>query len=165
MAALTLNDQQSEVRVLRYRPRLEVLVDGRAHGVEPLPTDSPTAVRLRIDGREVQGWCAQDGDMVHLRINGRSHVLLAQALIGGSAPADRSRNDVCADLPGKLVSLHCAQEDKVRSGDLLMRIESMKMEVSLVAPRDGVIERLLVESGQSFERGTPLLRLVKPSQD
>lgn len=158
MAEFSFENRTWEVRVSRYRPQLEVLVDARAHRVEPLPTDSSTQVRLRIDGEEVQGWCAEDGEEVHLRLNGRSHLVRRRALTGGPVAASRSRDEVCADLPGNLISLHCAVGDKVRSGDLLMCIESMKMEVSLLAPRDGVIEQLLVESGQSFERGTPLLR-------
>ena len=159
MAIFTLHGRAYEVRVRRYAPRLEVSVDGRVHSVEALPVEMPDEVRLKIDGEEVQGLCVQEGEEVFLRLNGSSHVINTRDTLTSFAQAGSSKDEICAELPGSVVSLHRAVGEELRSGDLLMRVESMKMEVSIVAPRDGTLVRYLVEPGQSFERGAPLVRL------
>ena len=78
---------------------------------------------------------------------------------GSLAQAGSSEDELCAELPGSVVSLHCAVGEELCSKDLLMRVESMKMEVSIMVPGDGTLVRYLVEPGQSFERGAPLVRL------
>ena len=159
MAILALHGRAYEVRVLRYAPRLEVSVDGRVHSVQALPVETSDEVRLKIDGEEIQGVCVQEGEAVYLRVNGSSHVINTRDTLGSFAQAGSSKDEICAELPGSVVSVHRAVGEELRSGDLLMRVESMKMEVSIMAPRDGTLVRYLVEPGQSFERGAPLVRL------
>ena len=45
--------------------------------------------------------------------------------------------------------------------DTLLVIESMKLETSVKAPRDGRVEIVHVTVGQSFERSAPLAVLAK----
>ena len=44
-------------------------------------------------------------------------------------------------------------------GDVLMVTESMKMQVSVTAPRDGTIETIHVAAGDSFDKGAELIKL------
>ena len=48
--------------------------------------------------------------------------------------------------------------DSFRAGDELAVLESMKMEIPLVAEMDGKVEALLVEPGDFVDEGTHLLR-------
>lgn len=158
MAEFTLREQRSDVRISRYAPGLEVIVDGRAHQVEPLQCDSPDSFKLRIDDKVIQGACRTEGDRVYLRLNGNNYTLVRHELQG---PGQRGAQtgEICAELPGNLVSIHCAPGDEVRSGDLLMITESMKMEVRVLASSDGRVEEVCLAPGQSFEQGAALLRL------
>ena len=52
---------------------------------------------------------------------------------------------------------------RVRQGQRLMAIEAMKMESVLTAPRDGVVDRLLVRAGDQIDAGAPLLLLAPAS--
>jgi biotin carboxyl carrier protein len=47
----------------------------------------------------------------------------------------------------------------VSKGQTLLVMESMKMETTLVAPRDGVVATVRFEKGQTFERDAVLLTL------
>ena len=49
---------------------------------------------------------------------------------------------------------------RVLRGERLMAVEAMKMESVLTAPRDGVVDRLLVQAGDQVEAGAPLLLLA-----
>ena len=50
--------------------------------------------------------------------------------------------------------------DKVKAGDTLIIIEAMKMEHSLLAPRDGVVAEVLAQEGDQVEAGAALVRLA-----
>jgi biotin carboxyl carrier protein len=48
----------------------------------------------------------------------------------------------------------------VKAGDKLITIESMKLQVGLVAPRDGTIEKIHVPAETAFDRGATLISFV-----
>lgn len=47
--------------------------------------------------------------------------------------------------------------DRVSSGDVVVIVEAMKTMNRIVAPHDGVVQRILVEDGAAVEYGTPLV--------
>jgi biotin carboxyl carrier protein len=53
-----------------------------------------------------------------------------------------------------------APGDVVESGARVAVLEAMKMEVDVVAPRDGVVERVLCAPGDLLAPGQPILTLV-----
>jgi len=44
----------------------------------------------------------------------------------------------------------------VDAGDILIILESMKMEIPVVAPRSGTVQTILVAEGQQVSEGQPL---------
>lgn len=160
MAEFSLEDQSSEVHISRYVPNLEVAVDGRTYQVEPLERPPDGTFNLKVDNEVIQGWCREEDDRVHVRLNGKTHTLVRHQFQAGGAQIARE-GQICADLPGNLVSVHCKVGDKVRAGDLLMITESMKMEVRVLAKRDGEVMEFFLEPSETFEQGAPLLRLKR----
>ena len=162
MAELTLEGRRSEVRIARYQPELVVSVDDRTHVAQPLPSDTPDRFHLDIDGDTITGLCCEDDGHVYLHMGGRHFTLEKHSILStglGNAPD----GTVTAELPGNVLSIHCAVGDKIAAGDLLLLTASMKMEVPVHADRGGEIEAILVEPGHAFERGAALLRLsVEP---
>lgn len=159
MAEFTLHGQRSEVRISRYQPDLGVSVDGRTRKVLTEPSDSPDRFALVIGDTRVTGYCREDEDRVYLRFEGRTHILEKhEAMVGGMVGA--VTGEIRAELPGNLATVHCEVGDTVRKGDLVLMTTSMKMEVPVHAPEDGEVAAVLVEPGQAFERGTPLVRIT-----
>ena len=64
-----------------------------------------------------------------------------------------------APMPGKVLAFLAAAGQAVRRGDPVAVIEAMKMEHTLHAPRDGVVEELLYGVGDQVAEGSALLRL------
>jgi urea carboxylase len=62
-----------------------------------------------------------------------------------------------SQVSGGVWSMHVAVGDRVKAGQLLLVVESMKMEVSLHAACDGQIEQLLCVEGQSVSAGQALV--------
>ena len=55
-----------------------------------------------------------------------------------------------APMPGLVLAVNAAVGDKIEKGDLLVTIEAMKMQTSVNAESNGVIEQIHVESGQQI---------------
>ncbi len=64
-------------------------------------------------------------------------------------------------MPGTILAVKVAAGDEVQSGQVLVVMESMKMELSLESPRAGTVASVMVEPGQLVERGGLLLELEK----
>ncbi|TCP08155.1 acetyl/propionyl/methylcrotonyl-CoA carboxylase subunit alpha [Caldimonas thermodepolymerans] len=64
-----------------------------------------------------------------------------------------------APMPGKLIALHVQPGQRVAKGQALAVMEAMKMEHSIVAPADGVVQELLYGVGDQVDEGAELLRL------
>ena len=132
--------------------RLDIALDMAADG----------RARLTIAGRQHDIVIASRGDALFIHLDGESHELryrhplerLAAQAAGGAADAVR------APMPGSIVSLAVAVGDAVSRGQTLLVMESMKMETTLLAPRDGVVAEIRYARAQSFERDALLLSLV-----
>ena len=64
--------------------------------------------------------------------------------------------DVEAQIAGNLWKIEKAIGDSVQEEDVIMIIESMKMEIPVEAPCDGTIAQICVSEGDSIEEGTVL---------
>lgn len=116
---------------------------------------------LRIGARELPVVIATRGDEVFVHLDGETYALRHQhpldrlaAAAGGSAD-----DQIRAPMPGSIVSLAVAAGDTVTRGQTLLVMESMKMETTIVAPRDATIARVGYERGQTFDRDTLLVAL------
>lgn len=54
-----------------------------------------------------------------------------------------------APMPGMIISYHVKPGDKVKTGDVVIVLEAMKMQNNLTAPVDGVIKSVLFSAGSS----------------
>ena len=54
-----------------------------------------------------------------------------------------------APMPGTILSVSVAAGQAVKSGDVLMILEAMKMENDIVAPCDGTVKQILVSKGST----------------
>ena len=62
-------------------------------------------------------------------------------------------------MPGKILDVRVKIGDEVTKGDKLIVMEAMKMEMSLEAPRDGVIEAIDCAVDDLVSDGAVLLKL------
>ncbi len=82
------------------------------------------------------------------------HDPLAHAADGAGAEGRLS-----APMPGKVVGFLAKVGEAVKRGQPLAVMEAMKMEHTIHAPRDGVVEELLYAVGDQVAEGGELLRL------
>ena len=66
---------------------------------------------------------------------------------------------VSAPMPGTIVNVVVSAGQSVKSGDVLLVLEAMKMENEIMAPRDGVVAGVHVTKGESVDSGKALVSL------
>jgi len=64
-----------------------------------------------------------------------------------------------APITGTVISIEVAVGDKVSEGDVLLYIESMKMENPILAPIDGTVSEIKIATEQVVETGTQLMTI------
>jgi biotin carboxyl carrier protein len=62
-------------------------------------------------------------------------------------------------MPGLVIDIPVAEGDQVSKGDVLVILESMKMQNELTAPRDGKVTRVHAVVNGNVERKESLLVL------
>ncbi len=96
-----------------------------------------------------------------------AHIFLAQGATqiiaidrlahAGVSHAEAGR--LTAPMPGKVVSFSVKAGDLVEKGQALAVMEAMKMEHTIAAPLDGVVQELLYAPGDQVAEGAELLKL------
>jgi 3-methylcrotonyl-CoA carboxylase alpha subunit len=65
--------------------------------------------------------------------------------------ADKQAGGYGAPMPGKVIAIEVGEGDEVEAGDVLVVMEAMKMEQSIIAERPGHVESVLVEVGEQVD--------------
>lgn len=72
------------------------------------------------------------------------------------APAPAGGVTIEAGAAGKVLKINAPAGTKVKKGDPVVTLESMKMEIPMVAPQDGTVASVNVSEGASCEAGDVL---------
>jgi biotin carboxyl carrier protein len=94
-----------------------------------------------------------DGDAVWLVDAGASS---RWALAGEEADERAVTGSLEAPMPGTVLDVRAETGAEVREGDILLVLESMKMELTIASPFDGVVGDIAVRTGDRVARGQEL---------
>ena len=104
-------------------------------------------------GRRHHVTAETQGPRLIVGVDGVSHVITRDG--GGH---------VRAPAPAFVVAVLVAQGDKIRAGDALVVVESMKMETAITAPFPGTVRAVLAGVNTQVEAGAPLVQLHTSDQ-
>jgi pyruvate carboxylase subunit B len=74
-------------------------------------------------------------------------------------PKPSKSGDVAPPMPGRVVKVLVAKDDRVKAGDPLLIIEAMKMESRVPAPIDGTVTAILVAEGENVKTDETVIQL------
>lgn len=72
---------------------------------------------------------------------------------------ESSVNQIVSPLFGKIIDINVKEKDKVKKGDVLLTIESMKTENQILAPAEGTIDSILVQKGVQVHENKQLITM------
>ncbi|MFN2261139.1 MAG: biotin/lipoyl-containing protein [Psychroflexus sp.] len=79
--------------------------------------------------------------------------------MGLSLAASQKINEVKAPMPGMILDIMVKENQEVKEGENLLVLEAMKMENTILAPRDAVIKSISVETGKTVTKNQILIEM------
>jgi len=142
---------------------INLVVDGKPYTVE---IEDPQArpLRITVNGRtyvvETQSQSAGPAVTSKPQSGTQSAIPPTVAVNAPSSVASApASGKITAPLPGKVLSVTVKVGARVKAGDEVCVLESMKMEQSIKSPQAGAVKAILVDAGQSVSHGQALVEL------
>ena len=158
-----LADHSSVVHPTHGDEGLTLSIDGHRVRAALSPAQNDGEFILELDGHRESVFAARRGDVHFVHFRGRTHRVEAinaleraqrEAAPGGGAEF------LHAPMPGVVVEVLVEEGAEVESGQLLMTIESMKLQTPIVAPHAARVAELFLLAGASFDQGASLVRFA-----
>jgi 3-methylcrotonyl-CoA carboxylase alpha subunit len=130
--------------------------DGKPHPLA-LASQHDGRYAIRLDGQSIQGTVRRDGETLHVFTGGKHHVLDWNDPLAHAGEHETADGRLTAPMPGKVVAVIASNGQLVKKGEPLVIMEAMKMEHTIAAPSDGLVEEVLYQVGDQVADGAPLL--------
>ena len=148
-------DVERELTVL---PDGSITIGDDSYEAEAL---GPGAWRLTCGGRSVLVFVARDADAFWVHVDGRvHHVEVAHAGVRPRPKASASDHTLSAPMPATVLSILAAVGQPVQTGDTVLMLEAMKMELPVRAPRDGIVTAIHCRQGDLVHPGVTLVDIA-----
>jgi len=118
-------------------------------------------LRLVVDGKPVRALISVEAAKRWVTVAGRTWLLTRSAGPGAAGHAGHAGGEILSPMPGQVRAVNVTEGEAVMKGQTLLVVEAMKMEIRVVAPRNGVVKSLKVKQGQTVEREQLLVEIVE----
>jgi 3-methylcrotonyl-CoA carboxylase alpha subunit len=149
----------------RHPAALTYLHDGALHlavgdaaGVLTF-SSAADAINVQFSEQRITVKTYQNNDVTYIFSAQGATQITAIDMLAHAGVAQIEGGRLTAPMPGKVVSFAVKAGDKVSKGQALAVMEAMKMEHTIAAPVDGVVEELLYAPGDQVAEGAELLKL------
>ena len=117
-------------------------------------------IELQFAGQRTRVAVYAQGEVDHVFTPRGATQITAIDLLAHAGEAAAEGGRLTAPMPGKVVSFAVKVGDTVAKGQPLAVMEAMKMEHTIAAPADGVVQELLYAPGDQVTEGAELLTLT-----
>ncbi len=160
----TVGGQEYLVEILDEH---RVSVNGVVYQVDFMPVGDQQVYSLVVDGKSVDANVYSNDDTWQVLFQGTLYSATVEderekrlrAALSGRV-AEHEDFHLKAPMPGMVVSIPVADGQVVRKGDVLVVLESMKMQNELRSPREGKVIRVRVKTGDRVEQRETMLSVV-----
>ena len=150
-----LDGRAGEAEIIGRRPQLQLRLGESRHAVSAA-AEPAARFELTVDGVSYRGWRWVAGDSVHVRVNGHTYIVgFPRRLHKGEGAA--AQDEVRASMPGVVIAVHARPGERVQAGDKLLTLESMKLQMTVVASHVSTVREIHVTPEAVFERGALLV--------
>lgn len=144
-----------------------VSVNGKVYQIDFESVSGQPVYSLIADGKSHESYIARGDESWQVLLRGRLYPVVVEderekrlrAAAGGGV-VEGGEYNLKAPMPGLIVAVPVEEGQEVKKGQVLLILESMKMQNELKSPRDGKIGRIKVKTGESVEQKQTLLSVV-----
>ena len=148
-------DVERELSVL---PDGSIRIGDDAYEVQAL---GPGAWRVTCGGRSVLAYVAHDNDGLWVHVDGRVHrIEIARSGVRPRRDASPGDHALSAPMPATVLSILAEVGQAVKTGETVLMLEAMKMELPVRAPRDGIVTAIHCREGELAQPGADLIDIA-----
>jgi len=142
----TVEDKQYMVEIIDDK---HISVNGKIYNIDFESVSGQPVYSLIVDGRSHEGYVRASDDEWQVLLRGRLYPAKVEderekrlrAAAGGGV-AETGEFNLKAPMPGLVVVIPVSEGQDIKKGDVLLILESMKMQNELKSPRDGKVSRI-----------------------
>jgi len=160
----TIEGKQFLVEIIDEK---HVSVDGKIYEVDFESVSGQPVYSLIVDGRSHESYVAQGEDHWEVLLRGRLYPVTVEderekrlRSAAGGGVAETGEFHLKAPMPGLVVTIPVEEGQAIKKGQVLLILESMKMQNELKSPRDGIMGRIRVKPGETVEQKQTLLSVM-----
>jgi biotin carboxyl carrier protein len=143
---LKIEGKERNLKIINIsHEKIEFMLDNEYHTAKYLE-NSTSKITIVVDGLKITFNKRPDLDKIVYKNSGMESTTDSQIFLK-------------SQIPGRVVSINVAVGDKVKKGDVVCVLESMKMQLSIKAHKDGVIKTVKIKQGASVAKNDVLVEI------
>ena len=143
---IKIQDKEHQLQILNINSNgMEFVLDNKFHNVKYIENQT-AEMKIVVDG---------------LALTVNMHTKLDEIVYksAGGADVGSIQINLRSQIPGRVVSIEVKNGDKVKKGDIVCVLESMKMQVSVKSHKDGEVKNLKIKEGVSVNKNDILAEI------
>lgn len=138
--------------------KFEFYNDQKIHKVEIIDFNNEY-LKLQIDGvtYSLKAFSNENEIYLHNSTLGSGHIKLIDRF--PTVEKKKEKGTCTAPMPSQVIETLVKANDKVKAGDPLVILSSMKMENTIYADQDGIVEEIFTKNGANIEAGFTILKM------
>ena len=160
----------TEIEDLEYQIEIlsdhQVLINGKPHEFDFQSLRQLLSYSLLIEGNSYEVNVYQDNGTWEVLLRGKQFSVKVEddrekrmRLATGQGSTQKGSVTLLAPMPGLVIDIPVIEGQEVKEGDVLVILESMKMQNELRAPRTGKVSQIQTQLNANVERKQALLVL------
>lgn len=160
----TVGDREYLVEIVDEK---HISINGKIVEVDFESVSGQPVYSLIVDGKSHESYVQQGDDNWQVLLRGRLYPVTVEderekrlRAAAGSGVAESGEFHLKAPMPGLVVAIPFEEGQEIKKGQVILILESMKMQNELKSPRDGTMGRIRVKMGESVEQKQTLLSVM-----
>src|SRR3989304_2188775 len=157
----TIDNKEFEIEIVDER---HIRIGDRLLQVDSESVSGQPVFSLILDGKSYESFVYQGEEDWQVLLRGRQYQVKVEderekrlKSAAGAGVAEGGEFHLKAPMPGLVVSVLVEEGQEIKKGQVMLILESMKMQNELKSPRDGIMGRVRVKAGESVEQRQTLL--------
>jgi biotin carboxyl carrier protein len=161
---VTIDGTEYPVEILDER---HVRIGETVREVDFVAVGNQPVYSLIIDGKSFEAYVYPEEEDWQVMLVGQQYLVKVEeerekrlSRPAGAGVADTGEFHLKAPMPGLIVDVRVTEGQAIEKGQVLVILESMKMQNELKSPRSGTLTRVRVKPGDSVEQKQTLLSVT-----
>jgi len=157
----TINEKEYQVEIIDEK---HVSINGIVREVDFASVSGQPVFSLLIEGKSYESYVNESEEGWEVLLHGRFYPALVEderekrlRAAGRESNSGSGEFHLKAPMPGLVVAVVVGEGQEVQKGQVLVILESMKMQNELKSPKAGIVSRIKVKAGERVEQKATLL--------